>query len=104
MTLFVQLDVVSRTAATTKATLVTRATSAIRSIATSLSLLAAIARSLFAPSGSNDYGNTSQAPTGAAISFLAPSQANAGGAQFTITVSSPSGGFCAQTVVQWDGK
>jgi len=54
--------------------------------------------------GCNDYGNTFQNPTGASISFLAPSAASAGSAPFTLTVSSPSGGFVTQTVVQWNGK
>jgi hypothetical protein len=54
--------------------------------------------------GCNDYGNTFQAPTGAAINFLAPSDANAGGADFTLTVTSSTGGFVVQTVVQWNGK
>ena len=54
--------------------------------------------------GCNDYGNTFQNPTGAAINFISPSDATAGGAQFTLTVTSNSGGFVAQSVVQWDGK
>jgi hypothetical protein len=54
--------------------------------------------------GCNDYGNTFQNPTGASISFLAPSTASAGAPGFTLTVSSPSGGFVTQTVVQWNGK
>ena len=54
--------------------------------------------------GCNDYGNTFQNPTGASISFLAPSAASAGSAGFTLTVSSPSGGFVTKTVVQWNGK
>jgi hypothetical protein len=54
--------------------------------------------------GCNDYGNTFQNPTGASISFLAPSTTSAGSAGFTLTVSSPSGGFVTQTVVQWNGK
>jgi len=59
---------------------------------------------IFALAGCNDYGNTFQSPTGAAISFLAPSDANAGGPDFTLTVTSTSGGFVAQSVVQWNGK
>jgi hypothetical protein len=59
---------------------------------------------IFALVGCNDYGNTFQSPTGAPINFLAPSDANAGGADFTLTVTSGSGGFVAQTVVQWNGK
>jgi WD40-like Beta Propeller Repeat len=54
--------------------------------------------------GCNDYGNTFQSPTGAAINFISPSDATAGGAQFTLTVTSNSGGFVSQSVVQWDGK
>jgi hypothetical protein len=59
---------------------------------------------IFALAGCNDYGNTFQTPTGAAIGFLAPSDANAGAAGFTMTVTSSNGGFVAQTVVQWNGK
>jgi hypothetical protein len=65
-----------------------------------VALLAAI----LAVAGCNDYGNTFQSPTGAAIAFLAPSDASAAGAPFTLTVSSPSGGFVTQTVIQWNGK
>jgi hypothetical protein len=54
--------------------------------------------------GCNDYGNTFQNPTGAAISFLAPADASAGGGDFTLTVNSPTGGFVMKTVVQWNGK
>ena len=54
--------------------------------------------------GCNDYGNTFQSPTGASIAFLAPSTTSAGSTGFTLTVSSPSGGFVTQTVVQWNGK
>jgi hypothetical protein len=99
MKLFVQPYGAPRTAATTVAPLFRRVAKSLRA----LPLLAAIA-SLFAVPGCNDYGNTFQAPTGASISFLAPSQANAGGAAFTLTVSSPSQGFVTQTVVQWNGK
>ena len=96
-------------AATTAASAKTHRTRTIEApsahkISRTLSVLAAIVATLFAASGCNDYGNTFQSPTGAPISFLAPSQANAGGPEFTITVSSPSGGFVVQTVVQWDGK
>jgi hypothetical protein len=52
----------------------------------------------------NDYGNTFQSPTGAPINFLAPSDANAGGPAFTLLVTSTSGGFVTNTVIQWDGK
>jgi WD40 repeat protein len=52
--------------------------------------------------GCNDYGNTFQFNTGAAITFLSPSQVSAGGAGFTLTVI--GSGFVAKTVVQWNGK
>jgi hypothetical protein len=64
----------------------------------------ALLAAIFAIAGCNDYGNTFQAPTGAGISFIAPSDASAGSAGLTVTVSSPSGGFVAKTVVQWNGK
>jgi WD40-like Beta Propeller Repeat len=74
----------------------------------SLSLLIAVIASLFAASGCNDYGNTFQSPTGVQTAFIAPSQANAGGAAFTLTVSgtedSNGNGFVTQSVVQWNGK
>jgi len=54
--------------------------------------------------GCNDYGNTFQSPTGAPINSVAPSDAPAGGGDFTITVTSNRGGFVAKSVVQWDGK
>ena len=59
---------------------------------------------IFALAGCNDYGNTFQSPTGAPINFLAPSDANAGGAAFTLLVTSSSGGFVTNTVIQWNGK
>ena len=59
---------------------------------------------IFAVAGFNDYGNTFQNPTGAAINFLAPADANAGGSDFTLTVTSTSRGFVALSVVQWNGK
>jgi hypothetical protein len=72
----------------------------LRRPASGLALLAAI----LALAGCNDYGNTFQNPTGAAISFLAPADASAGGSDFTLTVTSPTGGFVLKTVVQWNGK
>jgi hypothetical protein len=107
MKLFAQSFGPPSNAATTAASAATCRTIKVSSalkISRTLSVLAAFVATLFAASGCNDYGNTFQSPTGAPISFLAPSQANAGGAAFTISVSSPSGGFVAQTVVQWDGK
>ena len=59
--------------------------------------------------GCNDYGNTFQNNTGAAISFLSPSQipacASAQGttcADLTLTLN--GFGFVLKTVVQWNGK
>src|SRR5215470_12981881 len=52
--------------------------------------------------GCNDYGNTFQAPTGAAITSLAPSNASVGGATFKLNVF--GSGFVTGTVVQWNGK
>ncbi len=72
----------------------------VRRLALGFALLAGI----LGVAGCNDYGNTFQNPTGASISFLAPSTASAGSAGFTLTVSSPSGGFVAKTVIQWNGK
>jgi hypothetical protein len=66
--------------------------------------LAALLLAIFALAGCNDYGNTFQNPTGASISFLAPSTASAGSSDITLTVTSPTAGFVTKTVVQWDGK
>ena len=52
--------------------------------------------------GCNDYGNTFQAPTGARLSSLAPSNASAGSGTFTLNLF--GGGFVPKTVVQWNGK
>jgi hypothetical protein len=52
--------------------------------------------------GCNDYGNTFQAPTGARLSSIAPSNTSAGGATFQLNLF--GGGFVAKTVVQWNGK
>jgi trimeric autotransporter adhesin len=62
----------------------------------------AVAVTIFALAGCNDYGNTFQVPTGASISSLSPSDIPAGSPQFTLTVN--GGGFVAQTVVQWNEK
>jgi len=74
----------------------------------SLALLTGVTALLLAFSGCNDYGNTFQTPTGVQTAFIAPSQANAGGAAFTLTVSGTSdstgSGYVAQSVVQWNGK
>ena len=52
--------------------------------------------------GCNDYGNTFQNPTGAAITSLAPTNISAGSASFTLNVFGR--GFVTGTVVQWNGK
>jgi hypothetical protein len=57
---------------------------------------------VFLVGGCNDYGNTFQNNTGAAISFISPSNISAGSSDFTLTVS--GGGFVAKTKVQWNGQ
>src|SRR5256714_4925485 len=57
---------------------------------------------IVAGAGCNDYGNTFQAPTGASISSLSPSNVPAGSSDFTLRVN--GGGFVAKTVVQWNSK
>ena len=109
MKLFAQFDSALRDAAINEALITRCAARASRSFKISVSLLAVVIASLFVVSGCNDYGNTFQVPTGIGTAFIAPSQANAGGAAFTLTVSagaaaSVSGGYVAQSVVQWNGK
>jgi hypothetical protein len=57
---------------------------------------------ILAVAGCNDYGNTFQNNTGAAIAFLSPAQISAGNGDFALTVNGQ--GFVAKTVVQWNGK
>jgi hypothetical protein len=64
--------------------------------------LAVVAGSVFAAVGCNDYGNTFQVPTGAALTSLSPSTVPAGSATFTLTLN--GSGFIKNTVVQWNGK
>jgi hypothetical protein len=52
--------------------------------------------------GCNDYGNTFQAPTGARLSSIAPSNASASTGTFTLNLFGL--GFVPKTVVQWNGK
>jgi hypothetical protein len=66
-----------------------------------LAVIAVLASTCVLP-GCNDYGNTFQNPTGAAISGLSPSNVSAGGPDFTLTVI--GAGFVAKTVVQWNQK
>lgn len=57
--------------------------------------------SLFAALGCNDYGNTFQVPTGAAITSLSPASVSAGSATFNLTIN--GSGFVTNMVVQWNG-
>ncbi|HYL09954.1 MAG TPA: IPT/TIG domain-containing protein [Candidatus Acidoferrales bacterium] len=53
----------------------------------------------------NDYNYTIQTPTGSVLTFVAPSDATAGGPDFTLTVNaSPANlAFDSTTVVMWNG-
>ncbi len=64
--------------------------------------LAVALSSIFVIAGCNDYGNTFQSNTGAAISFLSPSNIGAGNPDFTLTVNGQ--GFVAKTFIEWNGK
>jgi hypothetical protein len=55
---------------------------------------------IFAATSCNDYGNTFQSNTGAFLLFASPSNASAGGAGFTITLT--GSGFVTRTVVTWN--
>ena len=57
---------------------------------------------IVAVAGCNDYGNTFQNNTGAALAFLSPSQISAGTGDFTLSIQ--GNGFVLLTVVQWNGK
>jgi hypothetical protein len=52
--------------------------------------------------GCNDYGNTFQNNTGALLTFLSPSQIQAGSGSFSMLAN--GSGFVAKTVVYWNGK
>ena len=56
---------------------------------------------ILAVSGCNDYGNTFQNPTGAALTSLSPARIPAGTSGVSILMN--GGGFVAQTKVQWNG-
>jgi hypothetical protein len=64
--------------------------------------LAVAAVTVLGVAGCNDYGNTFQNNTGAAIVGLSPSVISAGSGPFVLTVT--GGTFVAQTVIQWNGK
>ena len=55
----------------------------------------------FAVAGCNDYGNTFQNNTGAALTSISPSNISAGTSGFTLTMN--GSGFVAKTKVQWNG-
>jgi hypothetical protein len=62
-----------------------------------------------AVTGCNDYGNTFQNNTGAALSFLSPSQIPAcvptqGTTCTDVTLTLNGSGFVLKTIVQWNGK
>ena len=57
---------------------------------------------ILAVAGCNDYGNTFQNNTGASVTFLSPSNVNAGSPDFTLTIN--GSGFVPQTYVTWNGK
>jgi hypothetical protein len=64
--------------------------------------LAVTLLAVFAAAGCNDYGNTFQNPTGAALTSISPSQMPAGSPTFIIKMN--GAGFVAQTKVQWNTK
>ena len=64
--------------------------------------VAAVALAPVVATSCNDYNIAVQPNTGAAISFLSPADATAGGPNFTLTVS--GNGFVDKTVVQWKGQ
>ena len=64
--------------------------------------LAVILLAVFAVAGCNDYGNTFQFPTGAALISISPSQMPAGSGTFVLTMNGR--GFVPQTKVQWNTK
>jgi WD40-like Beta Propeller Repeat len=64
--------------------------------------LAVAFSAIFSVASCNDYGNTFQGNTGAVISSLSPTNATAGGGDFTLTVT--GAGFVQKTVVHWNGQ
>lgn len=64
--------------------------------------LAVTLLAVFMAAGCNDYGNTFQNPTGAALTSISPSQMPAGSPTFIIKMNGV--GFVAQTKVQWNTK
>ena len=70
--------------------------------------LAVAVLAIFASVACNDYGNTFQAPGGASVTYLSPSQVPAcpapcnNGSGVTLTINGT--GFVAKTLVQWNSK
>ena len=67
----------------------------------SLTALAVAAIAMFVVAGCNDYGNTFQNNTGAALVSVSPSTVTAGSGQYTMTLN--GSGFVVQTYVTWNG-
>src|SRR5271156_4953998 len=67
-----------------------------------LTALAVALLTIFVFAGCNDYGNTFQANTGAAITTLSPSNISAGSPWFPLTVN--GSGFVAQTYISWNNQ
>lgn len=57
---------------------------------------------VFLAAGCDSTQNTIQGNTGAALSFLAPADATAGGVDFTLNVN--GAGFASNSVVRWNGQ
>jgi hypothetical protein len=68
----------------------------------SLTAIAVAIVAIFVVAGCNDYGNTFQNNTGAAVTSVSPSTISAGHGDFTLTLN--GSGFVAQTYVTWNGK
>ena len=62
--------------------------------------LAVAIAAIFAATSCNDYGNTFQGNTGAALQFISPANVTAGGPDLTITLT--GSGFVVQTIVTWN--
>jgi hypothetical protein len=67
-----------------------------------LAVLAVAVVAIFVSTSCNDYGNTFQANTGAVLEFISPSNATAGSAAITVTLT--GSGFVVQTQATWNQK
>ena len=63
--------------------------------------IAVMLGAVFVVAGCNDYGNTFQNNTGAALLFLSPNQIAAGSPKFNLLMN--GSGFVPQTTVYWNG-